>query len=143
MRWDDYFAEISKITAKKSKDPSTKVGCVLVKDNIIVSAGFNGFPRGIADTKQRLNDRVTKYGLVIHAEHNAVLNAARQGVSVLGTTLYTTFFPCKACALVLIQAGVTEVIEVQGMKSPTGNWEDSHIDAGALFDEAGVKCRVL
>jgi dCMP deaminase len=142
-RWDRLFTNIAKDVANHSKDPSTKVGCVLVRDRQIISFGYNGFPRGIADTEQRLNDRPTKYQHVVHAEANAFLNAARKGVSTLGTTAYVTFFPCVECAKGLIQAGVVEVVEVPGMKSPTGNWVESHRAAGQLLTEAGVRMRVL
>ena len=80
-RWDHHFLQLCLDHARMSKDPSMSVGAVIVgPDREIRSAGFNGFPRGIADTKERLSDRDVKLQLVVHAEMNAVLAAARVGV---------------------------------------------------------------
>src|ERR1700733_15498817 len=88
-RWHRHFLSIAEACALMSKDPSTKVGAVIVgPDREIRSTGFNGLPRGIDDTDERLSDRDTKLKLVVHAEMNAVLNAARFGVSLKGCALY-------------------------------------------------------
>jgi len=94
--------------AQWSKDPSTKVGAALVnKNNRLISVGFNGFARGIEDSPSRLNDRNTKYQLVLHAEENAILFAPH----TYDTTMYTwPLPPCSHCAALIIQAGITKVV---------------------------------
>lgn len=74
LKWDRHFIRIAREVASISKDPSTKVGVVLVKNRRIIGTGYNGFPEGIADTPERLNDRPTKYKLMLHAEENAIAN---------------------------------------------------------------------
>lgn len=88
-RWDNHFLGMALYHSKLSKDPSTRVGSVIIgPDREILSAGFNGFPRGIADTHERLHDRDMKLKLVVHAEMNALLAAARTGMRLKGCTLY-------------------------------------------------------
>ena len=81
-KWDRRFLELAEHISTWSKDPSTKVGCVVVgEDREIRSTGFNGFPRGIEDDAERLEDREQKYPLICHAEENAIMHAARTGKS--------------------------------------------------------------
>lgn len=88
-RWDDHFLRLALNNAKMSKDPRTQVGSVIVgPDREVRSMGFNGFPRGIEDTLERLHDRDMKLKLIVHGEMNAILNAVRIGVSTRGCTLY-------------------------------------------------------
>lgn len=95
--------------AKRSKDPSTQVGAYLVDStNQPLSFGYNGFPRGVADTNARW-ERPEKYRWVIHGEVNAILNATKAGRPISDSTLYTTLFPCSKCALVLAQSGITTI----------------------------------
>lgn len=109
--WDTRFLELAKHIAQWSKDPSTKVGCVIVgKDREIRSTGFNGFPRGIADAPEKLADRNCKLAFTCHAEENAIMHAARIGVSLKDTTAFVTWMPCTRCARSFIQAGVTEIV---------------------------------
>ena len=90
-KWDSRFLELAKHISEWSKDPSTKVGCVVVgEDREVRSTGFNGFPRGIEDDPTRLGDRDQKYPLICHAEENAIMHAARIGVSLKGNTAYVT-----------------------------------------------------
>ena len=85
-KWDLRFIDLARHISEWSKDPSTKVGCVIVgEDREIRSTGFNGFPRGIDDTSERLGDRNQKYPMICHAEENAIMHAARIGVSLKGT----------------------------------------------------------
>ena len=110
-KWDARFLDLAKHISDWSKDPSTKVGCVVVgEDREIRSTGFNGFPRGIEDTAARLNDREKKYPMICHAEENAIMHAARIGISLKSCTAYVTWPPCSRCARSLIQAGVREVV---------------------------------
>lgn len=121
--------------ASRSKDPSTKVGCVIVRpDGTMASAGRNGFPRGIEDQLGRLNDRETKIRLTIHAEMNA-LHFAREDIT--GSTAYCTFAPCEHCAIHMIQRGVKRV--VWPFAPPIERWIESQKRSEALFEEAGVE----
>jgi dCMP deaminase len=94
-----------------SKDPNTQVGAVAVGDKgQILSQGYNGFPRGILDRPDRLNDRETKYKFVVHAEMNVIYNATYSGVSLDGAQLYVYGLPvCNECAKGIIQVGIKEV----------------------------------
>jgi dCMP deaminase len=136
--WDNYFLDLAVAVAAASKDPSTKVGAVIVRpDRTVASLGYNGFPRGIEDRSDRLNDRDTKYSMVVHAEPNAIL-AAREPVRGYG--VYTTLFTCSDCAKLLIQAGIKRVI------SPTydiARWEKSLALSKMLFAEAGVEFQLI
>ena len=97
--------------AKKSKDPSTKVGCVIVgPHDEIRSTGFNGFPRNSNDLADHRHKRPLKYKWTEHAERNAIYNAGRKGTSCLGAKLYINWLPCTPCARGVIQAGISEII---------------------------------
>ena len=140
-KWDERFLDLAKHISGWSKDPSTKVGCVVVgEDREIRSTGFNGFPRGISDDPERLLDREQKYPLICHAEENAIMHAARIGVSLKNCTAYVTWPPCTRCARSLIQAGVTEVVYPVGSDIPERWVKDFTISTG-MMEEAGVKIR--
>jgi dCMP deaminase len=139
-KWDLRFLERARLTASWSKDPSTKVGCVVVNDHRAeMASGYNGFPRGVADD-DRLDDRERKYALVVHAEANAVAHAAREGVSLDGCTLYSTLCPCTQCASLLIQAGIQTV--VAPAKWPE-RWDANMQQSIALMREAGLTLRLI
>lgn len=136
-----------------SKDPSTKVGAVIVgPDREIRSTGFNGFPRGIADTDERLNNREVKLSLVVHAEMNAILNAARIGMPMKGCALYLAATddsgivwggaPCTRCTVEIIQSGITEVVS-RPLKSVPSRWKESVKTARSLLEEAGILYREI
>lgn len=108
--WDTYFLEIAVAVSWKSKDPTCPVGAVVADDeNVLRSTGFNGFPRGNFDRFSLLNDKEEKLNWICHAEANAIFNAARLGMSLTDSTIYTTKFPCLACCQAIIQAGITRV----------------------------------
>ena len=136
--WIKRFAEVAKIVASWSKDPSTKVGAVVVnpETNTIVSEGYNGFPRGIVDDI-RLQYRESKYKLTIHAEVNAILNALYNGRSVRNCILIVHGLPvCSDCAKYIIQSGISEVWYDS---EPKEQWRESTELALELFSEAGVE----
>ena len=140
-KWDQRFLELAKHIAGWSKDPSTKVGCVVVgEDREIRSTGFNGFPRGIADDGERLSDREQKYPLICHAEENAIMHAARIGVSLKGCVAYVTWPPCTRCARSLIQAGVREVVYPDSCVVPERWAKDFNMSNGMML-EAGLIVR--
>lgn len=114
IAWDEYFMGVALLSGKRSKDPSTQVGCCIVsEDNKILSMGYNGFPRGCSDDEfpwERDGDDPleTKYVYSTHSELNAILNYG--GGSLKGTKLYVSLFPCNECAKAIIQCGIAEVI---------------------------------
>lgn len=137
-KWHYRFLELADCIAAWSKDPSRGVGCVIVSpiSRQIVSTGFNGLPRGIEDRPERL-ERPAKYDLVCHAEVNAIVQCARNGVSPIGSTLYSTFFPCIQCALTIIQSGVVQVVTYT-VTPDDARWIDSIEKSRGVFSEAGV-----
>jgi dCMP deaminase len=109
ISWNKYFMEIAKLSAKRSKDPNTKVGaCLVGEDNKIIGIGYNGFPRGCSDEIYPWT-KPEKYLYVCHAELNALLNANNY-LMIKGSILYSTLFPCNECAKIIIQLGVKKII---------------------------------
>jgi dCMP deaminase len=141
-KWHIRFLRLAQEVASWSIDPSTKVGCVLVRNRRVVSTGYNGFPKNISDNFERLMDREKKYEITVHAEVNAVTTAALHGVSTEGCNAYVTFSPCSHCAAVLINAGIQEVYVVGGSIIPD-RWLSNFITASNLLAEAGVLYKVL
>lgn len=137
-KWDRRFLRIAEEVRLWSKDPGTKVGCVLVNDRRILSTGYNGFPITISDDLERYIDREYKLSVTVHAEKNAILNAAKNGTKVEGSTLYVTFPPCTQCASAVIQAGVAIVVCPNPGSAPE-RWRSNFTAANNLFYEAGVK----
>ena len=137
--WGSKYTHLAKEISTWSKDPSTKVGAVVIgKDGQVLSQGFNGFPRRIRDTEERFNDRERKYELVVHAEMNAIYNASLTGVSLKGSTLYVYGLPiCNECAKGIIQVGIRKVIATRP-KIYNSEWDKSNKLAEELFSEAEV-----
>lgn len=105
--WNDMFMQIAEVVAKRSKDPHTKVGAVIVKDNHILGVGYNAEPRGFSyDFDWHSKE---KYDYVIHAELNAIANSTYFGNSIAGSTIYLTLSPCSECMKLLIQYGISTV----------------------------------
>lgn len=106
--WDLRFMEMADYVAQWSKDRSTKVGAVIVIDgNPII--GYNGFPRGCNDDIDERHLRPIKYDWVLHAEENAIINAARLGQRTMGADMYVNWFPCARCAGMIVNAGIKRV----------------------------------
>ena len=136
-KWDLRFLRIAHEVRSWSKDPSTKCGCVLVKDRRVIATGYNGFPANISDSLDRYQNREFKLAAVVHAEKNALFNAAKNGSTTEGCTAYVTWPPCSQCASALIQAGVSKVI-CPSPKTAPERWRDNFILANNLLHEAGV-----
>lgn len=137
IKWDKRFLSVADIVATWSKDPSTKVGAVIVKNRRIIATGYNGFPLGIADD-DRLQNREEKYPLIIHAEMNALIQA---GVGANGASLYLSGFngsPCRNCAKHLIAAGICRIVHWNGSVGRK-EWLKELMLAKAFFEEAGVE----
>lgn len=147
-RWDNHFLEMAILNAKLSKDPSTKVGAIITsKDNHLISAGFNGLPRGIEDTEERLNNRDLKLQLVVHGEMNAVLAAAKLGAPLRDSTIYTVATDksgaiwggiCSNCAKHIIQVGISKVVTYSTITMPA-RWTKDMIYAKEILQEAQIE----
>lgn len=138
-RWTGYFLGMAAHAATLSKDPSTRVGAVLVgPDREVRATGFNGLPRGLVDSPARLHDRELKLHLVVHAELNALLSAARIGTSARGCTMYITHPPCAACAAAMVQAGVARVVHRAPDPPMVERWRRSLELGQVVLEEAGV-----
>ena len=139
--WNKRFLNLATHISDWSKDPSTKVGCVVVgPDREIRSTGFNGLPRGIEDNSERLNNREIKYPMICHAEENAIMHAARIGISLKGCTAYVTWPPCTRCARSLIQAGILTVIYPKNTEIPD-RWASDFELSINMFKEAGIELK--
>ena len=137
--WIKRFLDLSKLVSTWSKDPSTKVGAVIIdpETKTIVSTGYNGFPRNIEDSEERLNNRELKYKFVVHAEMNAIMNALYNNRSVKNCILFVHGLPCCSdCAKAIIQSGIKEIVTDSKASS---KWGDSCKVAVEMFKEAGVK----
>ena len=139
LKWDQRYLKLAYGIAQWSKDPSSKIGAVTVgAKGQVLSQGFNGFPRGLKDDYDRLNDRETKYKYVVHAEMNAIYNATYNGTSLDGATLYVYGLPtCSECAKGIIQVGIKRVVMPASPGMPE-KWKDSWLTSMSFFKEAGV-----
>jgi dCMP deaminase len=138
-RWDDYFFTILDTVKAKSKDQSTKIGCVIVRpDHSIASTGFNGFPRGCRDDTPQRHERPEKYFWFEHGERNAIYNAARNGTALDGCTLYVGAIPCMDCARAIVQSGIRVVVINNSSPVKGDHWEEQVERVRTLFDECGV-----
>ena len=136
-KWVQRYLDMAEFVAQWSKDPSTKVGAVIVRpDNSVCSVGFNGFPKGVDDDPVRYADRELKYKLIVHGELNAI---AFTNESLAGYTLFTwPFLPCSRCAGPIIQEGITKVIAPKLSGELADRWDESHSLTREMFDEAGI-----
>lgn len=131
--WHKRFLDLCEHVATWSKDPSTKLGSVIVDDKKrVISMGYNGFPRGVLDLNDRYSDRPTKYLFVAHAERNALDNAP---MMVDNCTLYVTLLPCNECAKSIIQRGIKRVVTYHPNRDDVFNWNITL----TMFREAGVE----
>ena len=142
MNWDKYFLNIAETVKLKSKDQRTQIGAVIVgKDNEIVSTGYNSFPRGINDDVEERQQRPEKYFWMVHGELNAILNAARIGVSTNGCKIYLTCgVPCSNCGRAIINAGITEVYcKTEDTTRNREKWDEESSKTKQMFQESGVE----
>jgi len=144
--WTSYFMKIAKTVAEQSKDPSRKVGAVIVSgDKRIMSTGYNGFPINIKDDPEKYNDRPTKMLYVVHAEANAICQAAAHGTQVKGCAIFVTLTPCIDCAKLIIQSGITDVFmpnaefqEQPKDESAKAEWQAVASKSLSMLAEAGL-----
>ncbi len=142
-KWRGRYLRLAKDVAAWSKDPSTKIGAVIIGNKgQIISQGFNGFPRGISDFPERYNNREIKYKYVVHAEANAIYNAIHNGANTNGATIYVTGLPvCHECAKAIIQTGIAKVVMDTHPSETT--WKDSGELAVQMMLEAGIEIRFM
>ena len=142
LNYSQYFMGVAMLSSKRSKDPSTQVGAVIVTpDNRIIGAGWNGMPN-VADNdkifpwgKDSPNPVENKYMYVVHAEPNAICHASE---SVRGCTMYLTWFPCAECAKSIVQSGISKIVYLH--EHTTDRYQDSMEAARRIFDGCGVNC---
>jgi len=139
-KWHERFLELALTVASWSKDPSTRVGAVLVSDKQVLGLGYNGFPKGLRDD-ERLKERHLKYPRVVHAEINCLLHSDRSRALRDDLRLYVTHIPCASCAGPIINYGVTDVVTYVG--SFTGGLQEHQELAIEILKEAGVKFHVI
>lgn len=139
--WVERYLQLAKHISTWSKDPSRQIGAVAVgTKGQILAQGYNGFPRGILDTPNRLNNRELKYKYVVHAEMNVIYNASFSGISLDESTLYVYGLPvCSECAKGIIQVGIKKVYILTEEKVPE-IWNDSYEMTYTMFKEAEVFC---
>ena len=125
------YMAMAKLISKRSKDPNTQVGAVIVsKDDRILSVGYNGFPNGCSDdefpwARSAKCEYDTKYPYVVHAELNAILNFRGDNKAFEGSTLYVTLFPCHECAKAIIQSGITRLVYLDNKYQDTEDFKES------------------
>lgn len=139
MSFDEYFMKLAYLVASRSTCLSRQVGAVIVRDNHVISTGYNGAPKGVAhclDTGCIRKERGIPSGerldicKAVHAEQNAIIEAAYNGVSTKGASIYVTVTPCFTCAKMIINAGIKEII-IDG--------DYPSVDSRTLFEEVGIK----
>ncbi len=138
--WNSRFMGLCDHIAQWSEDPHFLVGCVIVGDgHVILSTGYNGFPRGVSGWDQNRFDRASgeKFFWFEHAERNALYNSARVGVSVVGATMYVNRFPCADCSRAIIQSGIRTIV-CPPIPEADGALDNSFRAGSTMLGEAGV-----
>ncbi len=139
--WDEYFLDVAKLVAKRATCLRRSVGAVLVKDKRILATGYNGAPAGLKHCaevgclRQKLNipsGQRHELCRALHAEQNALIQASLYGISVKGSTLYSTCQPCLICAKMLINAGIKGIVIASGYPDKL---------AADFFKQAGIKIK--
>lgn len=144
--WDDRLIDLAEQIATWSKDPRTKVGAVIVdSDRRIISTGYNGFPRGVYDDPELLNNRDDKLKRIIHAEANAIISAR---CDLTGTHMYSTLTPCSQCAGFIIQSGISRVYTPRFnldhfAASPFSMWAEDFKIAKSMLKQAKIQCETV
>ncbi|EPE37817.1 deaminase [Candidatus Photodesmus katoptron] len=138
-KWAQRFHQMAELVASWSKDPSTKVGSVITKNNRIISVGFNGYPHGISDTVN-IDPRDIKYLKTLHAEENAILFAKS---NLDECEIWVTHFPCPNCAAKIIQTGIIAVHCPKQTEEFLFRWKDKLKVSQDMFLEAKIKVNCI
>ncbi len=131
-----YFKLTLELARLFSKDPHTKVGCIILRNDTILSTGVNGFPRKVPENEENW-ERPRKYLFVTHAEANAIANSARDGISIFGGTAFITMFPCHECSKIIIQSGISSIYCPEPDYS-NERWCQSHVISLELLVSVGI-----
>lgn len=144
ISWDEYFMQMAELTARRSTCLRRSVGAVIVQERHVIATGYNGAPRGIKHCDERggcLREKLNvpsgqrhELCMALHAEQNAIIQAATLGQSIEGATIYVTHQPCIICAKMIINAGISRIIVRQGYPDEM---------ARQILDEAGIKIEML
>jgi dCMP deaminase len=147
ITWNEYFMEHAKLSSLRSKDPSTQVGACIVKDNKILSEGYNGSTRGLNDDEipyncEGENPNSKYYGdiskikntFIVHAELNAILNYRGSHSDFDNSTIFVTLFPCLECTKAIIQSGIKRVVYLNMYR-----FSDKVEMSKIMFDKANVE----
>jgi len=145
--WHEYFLDMTDLIKGRSKDRSVQVGCVIVGEgNIVLSSGYNGFPRNVKDKEER-HERPLKYKITEHSERNAIYNAARHGIRLLDSTIYVKVWPCTDCARAIIQSGIKRIIidgrgYIDRINIWCDRWEEEFNIALEMLFESRIDCLI-
>lgn len=144
VSWDEYFMQIAEIVKTRSTCLRREVGAVIVKDNRIITTGYNGAPSGLKHCTEMGGCERERLGIpsgqrhelcrALHAEQNAIIQAANLGISTAGATIYITLQPCVICAKMLINAGITRIVH-------KGAYPD--LLSASMLEEAGIEIVVV
>jgi len=143
--WDVWFMGMVYDTARKSKDPSTKIGAVIVKDKRPILFGYNGLPRKVKDLPERMV-RPVKYRWTEHGERNAIYCGARFGIATDETTMYTQSIPCMECARGVINSGIIKIVvhkQTEDLFNDHPEWAKDCELSRSMLAEAGVEIQIL
>jgi dCMP deaminase len=143
--WDDWFMGMAYDTARKSKDTSTKIGAVIVREKRPILFGYNGFPKKIKETKSRL-ERPAKYKWTEHGERNAIYCGAKFGIPTDGTVMFTQSVPCTDCARGIIAAGIIKIVvhkQTEALFDNHPQWIGDLVTSREMLAEAGVEIQIL
>lgn len=148
MGWDELFMRHAYLIGSKSKDTYSKIGAVIVRDNAIISEGFNGIPRRVSDDVGNRYMRPEKYYWFEHGERNAIFHCARNGIRTDGSIIYCFGTPCSDCTRAIINSGIKEVIihkqwESIGFNNSSEKWSESTMRSNIMFTEAGIDVKVF
>ena len=140
--WDKRFIELAKSVAEWSKDPKAKIGAVIVsKRDGAIALGYNGFPKGVENSVERLENNDIKQEMVIHAEQNALIIA---GSKAENATIYVWGKPvCSRCAVIIIQSGIKRVVASNPDSDKKSKWDETGQRAIQMFNEAGIQVDFL
>lgn len=146
--WDTYFLGLAFYVSVKSKDPSTKCGCILIGDkHQVVSTGYNGLPRGLDDDVEDRKERPAKYHWFEHAERNAIYNASLNGLVTKGCTAYITAPPCSDCARAIVQSGIIKIVTPTphslSSKEASSRWRESLEVSKEMLKEANIIWKIF
>lgn len=142
---DEYFMRMVYLVAQRSSDPRTKIGSVLVRDKYVISTGYNQMPRGVNDLDERYNNRELKNKMIAHSEFNAIIQAARNGISTLNSTLYSQGIVCSNCCKAIINGGVRELVVHSFWPNliHSKEWVESINLSKLMLNEAEIKIRTF